>query len=68
MQGPKTHAHRISQSSLGQRQPRPSSPQPERDARKSEFPVSWQGMNQESQHNKHNDSGQSGCRSSIRRG
>jgi len=29
-------------------------------ARESEFPVSQRGMNQESDHNKHNDSGQSG--------
>jgi hypothetical protein len=30
------------------------------DKRQSEFPVSQQGMNQESQRNKHNDPGQSG--------
>jgi len=30
------------------------------DARQSEMPVSFRGMNQESDHNKHNDSGQSG--------
>ena len=29
-------------------------------ARESEFSVSWRGMNQESDHNKHNDPGQSG--------
>jgi hypothetical protein len=29
-------------------------------ARQSELPVSQQGMNQESDHNKHNDPGQSG--------
>lgn len=33
---------------------------PDRSARQSEFPVSSGGMNQESQHNKHNDAGQSG--------
>jgi hypothetical protein len=32
----------------------------DRDARQSEFPVSSRGMNQESDHNKHNDAGQSG--------
>ena len=31
-----------------------------RDGRQSEFPVSRGGLNQESQHNKHNDPGQSG--------
>ncbi|MCK1360830.1 hypothetical protein [Bradyrhizobium sp. 199] len=31
-----------------------------RQARQSEFPVSRGGLNQESDHNKHNDSGQSG--------
>jgi hypothetical protein len=30
------------------------------EARQSEFPVSSHGMNQESDHNKHNDAGQSG--------
>jgi hypothetical protein len=30
------------------------------EARQSEFPVSQHGMNQESDHNKHNDGGQSG--------
>jgi hypothetical protein len=30
------------------------------EARQSEFPVSFRGMNQESTHNKHNDSGQQG--------
>jgi len=33
---------------------------PDRKARQSEFTVSRQGMNQESQHNKHNDGGQQG--------
>lgn len=33
---------------------------PKRNARESEFPVSRGGMNQESQHNKHNDPGQHG--------
>ena len=32
----------------------------DRDARQSEMPVSFRGMNQESDHNKHNDPGQSG--------
>ena len=31
-----------------------------REARQSEFPVSRGGLNQESDHNKHNDAGQSG--------
>jgi hypothetical protein len=34
--------------------------QADREARQSEFPVSRGGMNQESDHNKHNDPGQSG--------
>ena len=33
---------------------------PKRGGRQSEFPVSRAGLNQESQHNKHNDPGQSG--------
>lgn len=33
---------------------------PRREARQSEFPVSWGGLNQESDHNKHNDAGQRG--------
>ena len=33
---------------------------PSRNERESEFPVSRGGVNQESDHNKHNDSGQSG--------
>jgi hypothetical protein len=33
---------------------------PDEKARQSEFPVSRQGMNQESHHNKHNEPGQSG--------
>jgi hypothetical protein len=33
---------------------------PNRQARQSEFPVSRGGLNQESDHNKHNDAGQSG--------
>jgi hypothetical protein len=35
---------------------------PARDERESEFPVSRGGVNQESGHNKHNDTGQSGHR------
>ena len=35
-------------------------PDPDRDKRQSEFAVSRGGVNQESQHNKHNDPGQSG--------
>ncbi|MCA6120415.1 hypothetical protein J6500_00645 [Bradyrhizobium sp. WSM 1704] len=33
---------------------------PRREARQSEFPVSRRGLNQESDHNKHNDAGQRG--------
>ena len=63
MQGPKTHEQQLRtlerKPSVNERL-KPSSPQPDRGARKSEFPISRQGMNQESQHNKHNNSGQSG--------
>ena len=67
MQGPKTHEQQLR--ILGKkpdipdaRQPEPATPKPLRnpEARQSEFPVSQGGMNQESDHNKHNDPGQSG--------
>jgi hypothetical protein len=67
MQGPKTHEQQLrtlerkpdvpsgrdgrAESGRAMRNPT---------ARQSEFPVSRQGMNQESDHNKHNASGQSG--------
>jgi hypothetical protein len=64
MQGPKTHEQqrRILENRSDDRNagapgmPRQNTPA----ARQSEFPVSRQGMNQESSHNKHNDPGQSG--------
>jgi hypothetical protein len=40
--------------------PAESQPIRHREARQSEFPVSDHGMNQESDHNKHNDTGQRG--------
>jgi hypothetical protein len=64
MQGPKTHEQ---QKRILERKPdvddtssEPKAREPRRDARQSEFPVSRRGMNQESQHNKHNDGGQTG--------
>ena len=67
MQGPKTHEQQLR---ILERKPdhpdgRPKSAdtpalQPNADARQSEFPVSRGGMNQESDHNKHNDAGQPG--------
>jgi hypothetical protein len=65
MQGPKTHEQqkRILERKpdLGDKHPA-NSARSVRDpaARQSEFPVSQHGMNQESDHNKHNDPGQSG--------
>jgi hypothetical protein len=68
MQGPKTHEQQ-----LRVFEKKPDMPQAGRDApppgphsvkhpeaRQSEFPVTQRGMNQESDHNKHNDQGQSG--------
>ena len=68
MQGPKTHEqHRRTLERKpdmpdARRDAPPAGTHPPRnpDARQSEFPVSRGGMNQESDHNKHNDSGQSG--------
>ena len=65
MQGPKTHEQQLR---TLERKPDMNSPaqnagahgSPDRKARQSEFTVSRQGMNQESQHNKHNDGGQQG--------
>ena len=68
MQGPKTHEQqlRILEKKPDMTDPRHDRP-PETsravrhpEARQSEFPLSRHGMNQESDHNKHNDSGQSG--------
>jgi len=69
MQGPKTHEQQVrilenkpdmpdgrNHSNPAPRAPAMKHPQ----ARQSEFPVSRGGMNQESDHNKHNDPGQSG--------
>ena len=65
MQGPKTHEQQLrtferkSGTAGGENEaslPRNSNPS----ARQSEFPISRRGMNQESDHNKHNDGGQSG--------
>ena len=73
MQGPKTHEQQLRilekkpdvpdarqmDAVLGTNdQSAPAIKRPE--ARQSEFPVSRQGMNKESDHNKHNDPGQSG--------
>ena len=73
MQGPKTHeqqrrmlenkpdvpdVRRDSKAAASRDQASPPLQHPER--RQSEFPISRQGMNQESDHNKHNDAGQSG--------
>jgi hypothetical protein len=68
MQGPKTHEQQ-----LRTLERRPDMPDARRqlkdpaspkirnpDARQSEFSVGQQGMNQESDHDKHNDAGQSG--------
>ena len=64
MQGRKTHEQQIR---ILERKPdidgppeQPLHKEPKRDARQSEFAVSRGGMHQESQHNKHNDPGQSG--------
>lgn len=68
MQGPKTHEQQLRilerkpdlAAEHGESDPQPSQPAPMPRARQSEFPVSRGGMNQESDHNKHNDEGQSG--------
>jgi hypothetical protein len=65
MQGPKTHEKQMR---ILERKPdmpdvgTPPSAHPRHNpgARQSEFPISRQGMNQESDHNKHNEDGQSG--------
>ena len=73
MQGPKTHEQQLRilekkpdvpdarqmDEILGSGTP-PSPRLKNPQARQSEFPVSQHGMNQESDHNKHNDPGQSG--------
>lgn len=67
MQGPKTHEQQLRilerkpDMPDAQRSDPPAVPAMQNpDARQSEFPVSQGGMNQESDHNKHNDPGQSG--------
>ena len=68
MQGPKTHEQqlRILEKKPDMTDPRHDAPPATSravrhpNARQSEFPVSRHGMNQESDHNKHNDPGQSG--------
>jgi hypothetical protein len=73
MQGPKTHEQQLRilekkpDVSAGRRAglAGPSNTTPSRamkhpEARQSEFPISRGGMNQESDHNKHNEPGQSG--------
>jgi hypothetical protein len=68
MQGPKTHEQqlRILEKKPDMPDARPAPPPPPTpavrnpEARQSEFPVSHHGMNQESDHNKHNDEGQTG--------
>ena len=68
MQGPKTHEQQLrilekKPDVTNRRQgapPASSRAARHPNARQSEFPVSRHGMNQESDHNKHNDPGQSG--------
>jgi len=68
MQGPKTHEQQLRTLENKPDMPdaRTATPVPPApmvrnpDARQSEFPVSRHGMNQESDHNKHNDDGQTG--------
>jgi hypothetical protein len=67
MQGPKTHEQQLRTLERkpdvpnARRTESPAAPTLKRaDARQSEYPVSRGGMNQESDHNKHNDGGQSG--------
>jgi hypothetical protein len=68
MQGPKTHEQqlRILEKKPDESDARRGTPRggaqaiKHPQARQSEFPVSRGGMNQESDHNKHNDPGQSG--------
>jgi hypothetical protein len=65
MQGPKTHEQQLrilERKSDMDTQPNdpPSAAVRNPKARQTEFPVSQGGMNQESDHNKHNDQGQSG--------
>jgi len=67
MQGPKTHEQQLRilerKPDMPDAQPNdPPAPPAMRnpDARQSEFRISNGGMNQESDHNKHNDAGQSG--------
>ena len=68
MQGAKTHEQqlRILEKKPDMPDARRGAPAPGRrsvkrpEARQSEFPVSQRGMNQESDHNKHNDPGQLG--------
>ena len=68
MQGPKTHEQQlrilekksdIPDARQGEYTPT-THPVRHPEARQSEFPVSQGGMNQESDHNKHNDTGQRG--------
>jgi hypothetical protein len=69
VQGPKTHEQQlrilerkpdISDSRHGQGADARARIVHSSEARSSEFPVSQRGMNQESDHNKHNDRGQKG--------
>jgi len=74
MQGPKTHEQQLrilenkpdvpdrrqADMALEQAAENKTNLQHKPAARESEFSVSWRGMNQESDHNKHNDPGQSG--------
>ena len=68
MQGKKTHEQQLRILEHKDDVPDPRRPQapserahiPDRDKRESEFPVSRGGVNQESDHNKHNDAGQHG--------
>jgi hypothetical protein len=70
MQGKKTHEQQLrilenkpdvpDARHAGELNPRRNPPLSNRDARRSEFAVSAGGLNQESDHNKHNDGGQAG--------
>ena len=74
MQGPKTHEQRLrilenkpdvpdrrqADMALAQAAENKTNLKRKPTARESEFPVSRRGMNQESDHNKHNDPGQPG--------
>jgi hypothetical protein len=65
MQGSKTHEQQLR--ILDRKPDHPGTPAPyaNPDVRQSEFPISRGGMNQESDHNKHNDPGQPGHKPQV---